>query len=94
MVQHQIFHIQALRQLAGVLDRGMVLLIRMEDISLSIQAEGLVKKPVASGGVRLLPIIVGLVAAAGQLPAVPQITHVTVLLRLGGADIKESIAVP
>ena len=84
---------ETLCQLAGVLYRRMMLLIRMEDVSLPIQAESLVKKPVASGGILLLFLIVGLVTAAGQLSTIPQIQHVTELLCLSGSDIKEGVGV-
>ena len=66
-----------------------MLLIWIEDITLSIQAECFVEHPVASFCVFLFTFIVWLVSAAGKhLTAV--VDHLeTELFRLGGTDIKE-----
>ena len=64
MVKDQVLHAQPLRQLAGVLDRGVILLVRIKDIRLGIEAERLMEQPVAAGGVGLFIVAVWLVSAA------------------------------
>lgn len=42
VIEKQIFDMELLRQLTGIFHRGMMLLIRMEDIRLSVQTKGFV----------------------------------------------------
>ena len=54
MVEQEIFHAEALRQLAGVFYRGVMFLIGFENVRLTIETESLVKKPGAVFGIALI----------------------------------------
>ena len=45
MIQDEIFHLQLFCQFTGILYRRMMLLIRFEDIRLSIQTKSLMQNP-------------------------------------------------
>ena len=80
---------QFLCQLTGILNCGVVLLIRGEDVRLGVQAEGIVQQPSAVHGVFLLAVIVRLIASAGELLSVSEIHAEAELLCFGGMDVEE-----
>ena len=89
MIQDKILNSKVLSQLTGILNCGVMLLIWIEDITLSIQTECFVEHPVAAFCVFLFTFIVWLVSAAGKY-LTTVIDHMeTELFRLGGTDIKE-----
>lgn len=67
MVEHQILHPQLPGQAAGIGHGGVVLFIGMEHICLTVQAEGLVEEPGTAADIGLFAVMVGLIAAAGEL---------------------------
>ena len=94
MVEQEIFHTEALRQLAGVFYRGVMFLVGFENVRLTIETESLVKKPGAVFGIALICFVVGLVPAAGELFPIVELHRKAELLRLGGVNVKESYFFP
>ena len=80
---------EALRQLAGLLDRAVMLLIGLEDVPILIEAECLVEKPVASLHIAEAVWIQGLIPGTGKLPAIVQHGGEAELLGLGGENVEE-----
>ena len=66
----------------------------MKDIRLAVQAEGLMKQPVAALCIYFFPLVIGLVPAAGEPASVSQIQHVAVLLGFRGPNIEKGILMP
>ena len=89
MIQNEIFHLQLFCQFTGILYRRMMLLIRFEDIRLSIQTKSLMEKPFASPRIFLFTFLIRFIPAAGQLFSVSKIHAEPKLLRLGGLDIEK-----
>ena len=61
MPEHQIRNMQAFSQLGGILNGAVVLLVRLEAVTLFIETECLVKQPVAAFHIRLAVRIVRLI---------------------------------
>ena len=89
MIEEQILNAQTGRELCRILRRGMMLLIGMEFLPILIKAEGLMQQPFAVLRVLLFRLVVGLIAAAGQLFPVVQLHAEAELLGLGGMDVEE-----
>ena len=89
MPEHQIRNMQALSQLSGVFDGAVMFLIRLEAVTLFVEAECLVKQPVAAFHVRLAIRIVRLITGTGQLFAVFQNGGEAKLPCFCGVDIEE-----
>ena len=80
---------QAFGQLCGVFDGAVMFLIRLEAVTLIVQAERLVEQPVASFYIRLAGWIVRLITGAGQLFAIFQNRGKAKLTGFGGMDVEE-----
>ena len=89
MIQYKVFHAKIFSKLAGILDCGVMFLIRIEDITLSVQAECFVEHPVAAFGVFLLALVVWLIATTGKYLATVVDHLESELFCLGGTDVKE-----
>ena len=94
VVQQQVAHMQPLRQLAGVFDGRVVLLIRPEDVRLRVQAKRLMQEPRTIIRVLLTVGATRLVAATGQLFSPVELHAEPELLCLGGVDVKEGHPAP
>ena len=89
MPEHQIRNMQAFGQLCGVFDGAVMFLIRLEAVTLIVQAERLVEQAVASFYIRLAGWIVRLITGAGQLFAIFQNRGKAKLTGFGGMDVEE-----
>ena len=89
MIQYKVFHAKIFSKLAGILDCGVMFLIRIEDITLSVQAECFVEHPVTAFGVFLLALVVWLIATAGKYLSTIVDHLESELFCLGGTDVKE-----
>ena len=61
VIEHEVLDAERLGELAGLLDRRVVLLIRLELIAVAVLAESLGEQPVCTLGVDLVVLVVGLV---------------------------------
>ena len=76
-------------QLGGILNGAVVLLVRLEAVTLFVETECLVKQPVAAFHVRLAVRIVRLITGTGQLFAVFQNGGEAKLPCFCGVDIEK-----
>ena len=67
MPQHQMRNPQPLRQLAGILDGGVVLFVGFEALAVLIETKRLAQQPVRAPDIGGAGGVVGLVAQAAQL---------------------------
>ena len=89
MIEKQIFHPQLFRQLTGFPDCGMMLLIRMKDICLRIQAKCFMHQPFTVLHILPLIVIIGFIPTAGKLLTVFEIHRESILLCFCGLYIKK-----
>ena len=89
VVEKKVFDAQFFRQLAGVFYGGVLYPMGMVFFRVGIETEGLMEEPCAVFGVGESVLPTGLVAAAGELPAVTQLYAEAELLCLHGSYVKE-----
>ena len=89
VIEKQIFDMELLRQLTGIFHCGMMLLIRMEDIRLSVQTKGFVSQSGAVLRICFLTAVIRFVSATGQLSARAQIHTKSKLFCLGRLNIEK-----
>ena len=90
VVQQEIFYLELLRQFASLLDGGMMLFVRVENLPILITAERLTQQPVRVFCIGLFKFfLIRLVAQTGKFLPGMKGQGVAKLLCLGGADIKE-----
>ena len=70
MPEHEVRDPQGLRQFTGILHGAVVLLVRLPDIPLRIEAECLVEQPVAAADILLTDRIVRFIPGAGELSSI------------------------
>ena len=87
--EYQIRDVKAFCKLCGVFYGAVVFLVRLEAVTLVVQAEGFVEQPVASFYIRLAVWIVGLITGTGQFFTVFQNGGKTKLAGFGGVDVEE-----
>ena len=66
VIQYKILYAKLLGKLAGILNCGMMFLIRIEDVTLSIQAKCFMQKPFTSLCIFFFPVTVRFISTAGQ----------------------------
>lgn len=87
--EYQIRDMKALCQFSSVFDGAVMFLIRLEAVTLIVQAERLVEQPVASLYIRFTGRIVRFITGAGQLFPIFQNRGKTKLTGFGGMDVEE-----
>ena len=88
MVEQEVFHTKLSGQATGIECRAVMLLIGLECVTVTIEAEGFGQQPVCSLDISAASLVVRLVAQADQRAAVGQSGPKTELLLFGGTDVE------
>ena len=67
MPEYQVRNMKAFCQFAGVLNRAVMLFVRLEPVAVAVKAEGFMQKPVTSGHIPLTAGIIRLVSGTGDV---------------------------